>query len=148
MGMEPPKSDSPTPLVRMNYEVCFFDTDAGGVVHNLAYLRIIEAARTKLAGEVGLPILEMAERGEYTVVLRTEVDYQSPAKLCDELVVEGWLESVERLRFWLGFRIVRPSDEAVLVQCRQRMATITIPGNRPVRPPNDWKERFPHAFLK
>ena len=29
-------------------EVMFYDTDCGGVVHNLAYLRMIEACRTKL----------------------------------------------------------------------------------------------------
>jgi hypothetical protein len=30
-------------------EVMFFDTDIGGVVHNLAYLRMIETCRTRLA---------------------------------------------------------------------------------------------------
>lgn len=124
----------------------FFDTDAGAVVHNLAYLRIIEAARTHLGAEIGLPVREMAQRGEYTVVLRTEVDYRQPARLGDHLLVEGWLESVEKLRFWLGFRIVRPQDDLLLVTCRQRMATICIPGNRPTRPPIDWLDRFPYAF--
>ena len=91
----------------------FFDTDAGGVVHNLAYLRIIEVARTRLGAELGLPVKEMAERGEFSVVLRTEVDYRQPARLGDHLVVESWLEKVERLRFWLGFRILRPGDTLV-----------------------------------
>lgn len=124
----------------------FFDTDAGAVVHNLAYLRIIEAARTRLGAEIGLPVREMAERGEYTVVLRTEVDYRQPARLGDQLLVEGWLEKVERLRFWVGFRILRSGDDALLVTCRQRMASIVLPGNRPLQPPSGWREHFPHAF--
>lgn len=34
-------------------EVMFYDTDCGGVVHNLAYLRMIEACRTKLGAKLG-----------------------------------------------------------------------------------------------
>ena len=130
----------------MDYEVMFFDTDAGAVVHNLAYLRIIEAARTRIGTEIGLPVREMAERGEYTVVLRTEVDYRQPARLGDHLLVEGWLEEVERLRFWVGFRILRPADDSLLITCRQRMVSIRTPENRPIHPPADWRERFPGVF--
>ena len=42
-------------------QVMFFDTDCGGVVHNIAYLRFIEIARTLLAEKLGLPLAEMAE---------------------------------------------------------------------------------------
>lgn len=35
-------------------EVMFYDTDCGGVVHNLAYLRMIEACRTKLGAKLGM----------------------------------------------------------------------------------------------
>ena len=37
-------------------EVMFFDTDCGGVVHNIAYLRMIEICRTKLAGLMGMDL--------------------------------------------------------------------------------------------
>ena len=33
----------------------FFDTDAGGLVHNIAYLRFIETNRSLLAEKTGLP---------------------------------------------------------------------------------------------
>ncbi|PYK15558.1 MAG: acyl-CoA thioesterase, partial [Verrucomicrobia bacterium] len=39
----------------------FFDTDCGGVVSNIAYLRFIEIARTLLAEELGLALTEMAD---------------------------------------------------------------------------------------
>ena len=48
----------------------FFDTDCGGVVHNLAYLRFVEIARTLLADQLGLPLAEMAETRKYPVVVR------------------------------------------------------------------------------
>jgi acyl-CoA thioesterase FadM len=37
------------PRIRTEVQVMFFDTDCGGVVHNIAYLRFIEIARTLLA---------------------------------------------------------------------------------------------------
>ena len=43
------------PRIRTELQVMFFDTDCGGVVHNIAYLRFIEVARTLLAEKLGLP---------------------------------------------------------------------------------------------
>jgi YbgC/YbaW family acyl-CoA thioester hydrolase len=72
----------------------FFDTDCGGVVHNIAYLRFVEIARTLLAEELGLPLATMAETQKYPVVVRTEIDYRRGAKLGDRLWWrDGWISS-------------------------------------------------------
>jgi YbgC/YbaW family acyl-CoA thioester hydrolase len=73
-----------TPTIETREEVMFFDTDCGGVVHNLAYLRMIETARTRLAALLGMKLREMAQTHLYPVVVRTEIDYKKPAKLGDE----------------------------------------------------------------
>ncbi len=88
----------------------FFDTDCAAVVHNIAYLRFIEIARTLLAEQLGLGLAQMAQDQKYPVVVRIEIDYRRAAKLGDRLVIEGWLDRIERVRFWCGFRIVRPAD--------------------------------------
>ena len=49
-------------------EVMFFDTDCGGVVHNLAYLRMIETCRTRLAALMGMDLPTMAKTQLYPVV--------------------------------------------------------------------------------
>ena len=54
-------------------EVMFFDTDCGGVVHNIAYLRMIETCRTKLAGLMGMDLKTMAKTQLFPVVVRTEI---------------------------------------------------------------------------
>ena len=73
------------PRIRTQVQVMFFDTDCGGVVSNIAYLRFIEIARTLLAEELGLALTEMAENQRYPVVVRTEIDYRRPARrLCRE----------------------------------------------------------------
>src|SRR3954451_12297064 len=103
-------SSATAPRVRTELQVMFFDTDSGGVVHNIAYLRFVEMARTHLAEKLGMSLAQMAETERYPVVVRTEIDYKRAAKLGDHLVVEGWLDQLVRVRFWCGFTISRPAD--------------------------------------
>jgi YbgC/YbaW family acyl-CoA thioester hydrolase len=132
---------SPTsaPRIRTEVQVMFFDTDCAAVVHNIAYLRFIETARTLLAGELGMKLTEMAETQRYPVVARTEIDYRRPAKLGDQLVVNGWLDRVDRVRFWCGFEIKRPADEALIVTCRQMLAVVQMPEGKLLRLPDEWE---------
>ena len=116
-------------------EVMFFDTDIGGVVHNLAYLRMIETCRTKLAGLMGMDLRGMAETKLYPVVVRTEIDYKRPATLGDALLLHGRLDEVQRARFWCAFEIRRESDDALLVTARQCLALVQMPEGKPVRLP-------------
>lgn len=128
------------PRIRTDVQVMFFDTDCGGVVSNIAYLRFIEIARTHLAEELGLGLAEMAEKQTYPVVVRTEIDYRRAAKLGDRLVIEGWLDQVERARFWCGFRITRPKDTLLIAQCRQMLALIEMPSGKLLRLPDHWQK--------
>src|SRR5262245_25538361 len=117
----------------------FFDTDFGGVVSNIAYLRFIEIARTHLAEACGLAVVEMAQKETYPVVVRTEIDYRRAAKLGDRLTIEGWLDRTDRARFWCAFRITRPQDDALIAECRQMLALIEMPTGKLLRLPERWK---------
>jgi len=128
-----------SPRIRTQVQVMFFDTDCGGVVSNIAYLRFIEIARTLLAEELGLALTEMAENKRYPVVVRTEIDYRRPAKLGDQLVIEGRLDRVERVRFWCAFQITRPKDNTLIAQCSQMLALIEMPEGKLLRLPEHWE---------
>ena len=118
----------------------FFDTDCGGVVSNIAYLRFIEIARTRLAEELGLHLAEMTQTQQYPVVVRTEIDYRRAARLGDRLVIEGWLDQIDRARFWCAFRMVRPQDETLIAECRQMLALIEMPHGKLLRLPESWNK--------
>ncbi len=126
------------PRIRTDVQVMFFDTDCAAVVHNIAYLRFIEIARTHLAAQLGLGLSDMAANQKYPVVVRTEIDYRRAAKLGDRLVIEGWLDRLERVRFWCAFRIVRPVDETLIAECRQMLAIIQMPDAKLLRVPDEW----------
>lgn len=135
------------PKVEIDVEVMFFDTDAGGVVHNLAYLRFIETARTALAAQMGLSLKEMASTRCFPVVTRTEIDYRRTATLGDRLRVAGRLDEFNRARFWVTFSIVSETgDSAPLVTCRQGLAMVQMPEGKPLRLPGEWREAFPSCY--
>lgn len=126
------------PHIENEVTVMFYDTDCAGVVHNIAYLRFIEEARTIMAAEMGMPLRQMVETGLYPVVLRTEIDYRSPGRVGDRLLVRGGVCELGRVRFWVRFEVVRPEDNAVLVTCRQSLALIRMPGAKAERLPEAW----------
>ena len=140
----PRMSEPETPRVTTEVQIMFFDTDCAGVVHNINYLRFIEVARTILAEQLGMGLVGMADRGVYPVVMRTEIDYKRPAKLGDRLIVEGRLDSVDRMRFWCAFEVKRPADNTLIAQSRQMLCVIQMPAARPVALPADWAVRFAH----
>jgi len=126
-------------------EVMFFDTDCGGVVHNIAYLRMIETCRTHLGASMGMNFDKMAETEVYPVVVRTEIDYKKSAKLGDKLIIHGKLEKLERIRFWCSFIMTREGDDTPLITCRQSLALVKMPESKIQRLPSEWKEKWSEA---
>lgn len=121
----------------------FFDTDCGGVVSNI-YLRFIEIARTLLAEKLGLLLAEMAKTQKYPVVVKTEIDYRRAARLGDRLVIDCWLDDLQRARFWCASKIMRPADASLIAECRQMCALIEMPAAILLPLPKDWdKYRAP-----
>jgi YbgC/YbaW family acyl-CoA thioester hydrolase len=128
------------PRIEHEVTVMFYDTDCAAVVHNLAYLRFIEEARTIMAEKMGMPLRQMVETGLYPVVLRTEIDYLSPAKIGERLLVRGGVCQLARVRFGVHFEIIRPEDGTKLADCRQTLALIRMPGAKAERLPAEWFE--------
>lgn len=135
----------PMPTYVTTEEIMFFDTDCGGVVHNIAYLRMIETCRTKLAAKLGMDLRTMAETKLFPVVTRTEIDYKRSGVLGDIVEIHGRLESVQRARFWCTFEMRRPADGAILVTSRQALALVQMPEGKPQRLPAEWAARWPNV---
>lgn len=135
------------PRITVPLEVYYFDTDAGGVVHNIAYLRMVEIARSQLAAALGWSLEEMHRTGLVPVVARTEIDYLKPARLGDRLIVSAELLRMEKIRFLIRFEIVSATQpELIFVRCVQTMVTVQLPGGRPQRVPAAWSEAYPHLI--
>ncbi len=132
------------PALASPIRVYYYDTDAGGVVHNIAYLRFIEEARTRLAEHLGLSLEEMARGDAVPVVARTEIDYLKPAKLGDRLTVSARITALRKSSFDLAFEITRDADSNAIARCVQTMVCVRLPAGKPVRSPAPWREHWPH----
>ncbi|MEG1261089.1 MAG: thioesterase family protein, partial [Akkermansia sp.] len=123
-------------------EVMFYDTDCGGVVHNLAYLRMIETNRTRLGSLLGMDYARMTTKGRFAVVVRHEVDYIRPAVMGDRLLIHGWVSSMQKATFWCDFELRRASTSELLVKAHQKLALVQMPAGRPIRLPEEWREHW------
>jgi YbgC/YbaW family acyl-CoA thioester hydrolase len=143
----PGKALPPIPRLSVPLEVYYFDTDAGGVVHNIAYLRMVEIARSQLAASLGWTLDEMGRTGLVPVVARTEIDYLKPARLGDHLLVTAELLRMEKIRFLIRFEITSADKpELIFVRCIQTMVTVQLPGGRPQRVPQAWRDAYPQLI--
>ncbi len=129
------------PSLECAVRVYYYDTDAGGVVHNIAYLRFIEEARTKLAEHLGWSIDAMRIGPIAPVVVRTEIDYRRPAKLGDSLRLHATLTGLSRARFFIHVPVYR--GEELLVDCRQTLACVDMTTGRPLPVPDAWRKQWP-----
>lgn len=122
--------------------VLFYDTDCGGVVSNIAYLRFVERARCLLFAELGMDLRSMNETGLFPAVVRTEIDYRFPARLGDELEVRASLLAVEKVRVTCGFTLVTGAGtgaEKKIAEAVQVVALVQMPSGKPRRTPEEWR---------
>ncbi|HET8790656.1 MAG TPA: tol-pal system-associated acyl-CoA thioesterase [Modicisalibacter sp.] len=78
------------------------DTDAGGIVYYVNYLKYMERARSEWLKQLGFTQRGLLEAGIQLVVHRIECRYAKPARLDDQLMVSA--EVVERSTCRLSFR--------------------------------------------
>lgn len=127
--------------------VQFYDTDCGGVVSNIAYLRWIEKARSVLMAGLGLELSGMMSSGLFPTVVRTEIDYLRAARLGDEVRVEATLGEVGRVRMMCRFTLYQggASTPTCLAEATQTVALVLLPSGKPQRLPAEWVNRAKQA---
>ena len=73
------------PEYRLPIRVYIEDTDAGGIVYYVNYLKYFERARTELIRSLGVDKTAVMEDGSAFVVTSAAIDYHAPAQLDDQL---------------------------------------------------------------
>jgi len=125
-------------------QIMFYDTDCGGVVSNIAYLRFVEKARSALFEKWGMSFDEIASTLLFPVVARTEIDYLRPAKLGDWLIVRARVARFEKVRIHCDFELLPASScldpEHCFARASQQVVLVQMPSGRPRRIPPEWFE--------
>lgn len=104
--------------VRIYYE----DTDCGGVVYYANYLKYFERARTHYLEERGLSVSGLMTEGTVFVVVHAEVDYRSPGRYGETLVIDTSVSDVTPASFTFAHVVKEKGSGRVVVEGSARLA--------------------------
>lgn len=117
--------------IRVYYE----DTDAGGIVYHASYLHFMERARTEWLMSKGVNLNTHAETDlEMFVVRKLDIEYRSPAFLCDDLIVRSQIITKSRTRAIFEQNIYR--NDELLTRGSVEIVTLDVTTRRPKPLPN------------
>ena len=102
------------------------DTDAGGIVYYVNYLKFMERARTEMLRSYGYDKSAFWADNLMFVVHSVETSYRKPAQLDDQLEVTARIARVGRTCFEVEQQVRR--DGVVLCEGRIKVANVTRDG--------------------
>jgi tol-pal system-associated acyl-CoA thioesterase len=111
------------------------DTDAGGIVYYVNYLKFMERARTEFMRELGFGKEFVFNRALMFVVRDVNLAYVAPAQLDDELRASATIESLGGANMVLSQSVSR--GEQVLVRGQIRIVCVDRDTLKPKRMPGE-----------
>jgi 4-hydroxybenzoyl-CoA thioesterase len=125
---------SQNPEFNLPIRVYIEDTDAGGIVYYVNYLKFIERSRTEFLRSLGYGKTAILDDGLLLVVHSMDVNYLAPARLDDELVATARIQKVARS--YVVFEQEVRRDELVLCRATVKVACVS-PEMKPTALPKD-----------
>jgi len=113
------------------------DTDLGGIVYYVNYLKYMERARTELLRRDGFSQQTLQGQDVLFVVTHADVQYLQPARLDDELLVSVTTERCSGVRVTFVQEITRASDSVLLCRAKVDVACVSALQMKPQRWPAD-----------
>jgi 4-hydroxybenzoyl-CoA thioesterase/acyl-CoA thioester hydrolase len=105
------------------------DTDAGGIVYYVNYLKYMERARTELMRSLGYDKPAFLEEGKLMVVHSANVNYRKPALLDDSLTATAAVSKLARSYLIFQQKIFR--DGELLCEGDIKVACVTSDKMKP-----------------
>ncbi|NGZ09470.1 MAG: YbgC/FadM family acyl-CoA thioesterase [Nitrospira sp. LK70] len=104
--------------VKIYYE----DTDCGGVVYYANYLKYFERARTEYLEMRGYSVAALMKQGVLFVVVHAEVDYCSPGRYGETLIIETDVSDITRAALTFSHVVREKVSGRVVVKGAARLA--------------------------
>lgn len=105
------------------------DTDAGGIVYYVNYLKFMERARTELFRSIGYGKAGANKEGYQFVVHSAEIDYKKPAQLDDMLDVDARIVSMRGASIFFEQEVRRNGE--LLSNAKVKIACVDGASMRP-----------------
>jgi 4-hydroxybenzoyl-CoA thioesterase len=123
--------------------VYYEDTDAGGIVYYVNYLKFMERARTERLRELGFAQSAMAGDENLLFVVRSsEARYHKPARLDDELLVSAEVIELNRVSLRFQQEVRRAVDNVLLCEGQFLVACVRADSLKPRAIPEALRTAF------
>ncbi|MDP3976489.1 MAG: tol-pal system-associated acyl-CoA thioesterase [Pseudomonas sp.] len=122
--------------------VYYEDTDAGGIVYYVNYLKFMERARTERLRDLGFAQSTLAGEGLLFVVHSSEARYHAPARLDDELLVSAQVMELNRASLRFRQQVRRATDDALLCEGQFLVACVRADNLKPRAIPEALRAAF------
>jgi len=119
------------------------DTDAGGIVYYVNYLKFMERSRTEFLRQYGYDKPAILSDGTLLLVHRAEISYRRPAQLDDLLRVTTEVDTVARTNVLFKQIIYRGNE--LLCEGLIRIACVNPKTMRPCAMPAHMREQIAPA---
>ena len=116
------------------------DTDAGGIVYYVNYLKFMERARTELLRKLGSQFGELYENRLQFVVHSLEAQYRKPARADDELSVSAEVEKIARTYILFRQQVFKQND--LMCEARIKVACVDADKHKPAAIPKELQQQF------
>jgi 4-hydroxybenzoyl-CoA thioesterase len=122
--------------------VYYEDTDAGGIVYYVNYLKFMERARTERLRELGFAQSALAGENLLFVVHSSEARYHKPARLDDELLVSAEVTELNRVSLRFHQQVRRATDDVLLCEGQFLVACVRADSLKPRAIPEALRTAF------
>jgi 4-hydroxybenzoyl-CoA thioesterase/acyl-CoA thioester hydrolase len=128
----------------MPLRVYIEDTDAGGIVYYVNYLKYMERARTEFMRDLGYDKTAIFDENAMFVVASTSVDYLGSAILDDEL--QATARPVRVGKASIDFEQLVRRGEDILCKGRVRIACVSKQDRSPTAMPREMYEQVQNSL--
>ncbi len=127
--------------------VYYEDTDAGGIVYYVNYLKFMERARTERLRSLGFAQSQLVDEDLLFVVHSSEARYHAPARLDDELLVTAEVIGLKRASLRFKQQVRRAKDNLLLCEGQFVVACVRTESLKPRPIPDALHAAFAGAGL-
>lgn len=127
--------------------VYYEDTDAGGIVYYVNYLKFMERARTERLRDLGFDQSQLVGEDLLFVVHSCEARYHAPARLDDELLVSAEVVEMKRASLRFNQQVKCAADGRLLCEGQVLVACVRAESLKPRVIPEALRAAFADSGL-
>ena len=126
----------------LDVRVYIEDTDTGGMVYYINYLKYMERARTEYLRSMGFEISDLLAAEYFLVVRSADIKFRAAARLDDELTVSAKIIGQRPASILFDQKVVRIRDNRLICEADIGIACIHSKTGKPAAMPQELLHEF------